>query len=227
MRIIALSDIHMSAANMASIPGICDADLVILNGDLTNYGNRDDAKTILNEVLGFNPRVLAQLGNLDNIEINDYLEDLGMNLHGQARLFQSQVCFFGVGGSNITPFRTPTEFTEDELAALLQQGYQQAKEFIGLAEPLNKKRIPLVLVSHTPPRNTTVDRLRDGSHVGSQAVRDFIEHHDLDLCLTGHIHEAKNSDTIATTPVINPGMVRDGGWVDIQIEHSTLTATLQ
>ncbi len=228
MRIIAFGDIHMSLGNFATIPEISSADLIILTGDLTNYGSHKDARDILNQVLSINPHVLAQVGNLDEFEINAYLDALNLNIHGQARLFRRNVCVMGCGGSNITPFATPTEFKEDEIAAILDNGFLQARTYIELAEPLEHHEIPLILVSHTPPINSQVDTLPDGAHVGSTAVRDFIEQNQPPLCITGHIHEAKGSDMIGKTLVLNPGMIEQGGWVDVIIdEKGKVSASIQ
>ena len=227
MRIIAFGDIHMSSGEIRKIPGVETADLIILNGDLTNYGTRHDAKKILNEILSVNLSVFALIGNLDNYEINGYLDELNLNLHGQARLFQGKVCFVGIGGSNITPFRTPTEFSEEELASIGEQAYNQGLEFKTLAEALDHSRIPVILVTHAPPHGTRLDRLRNGRHVGSRAIRAFIEKHQPDLCIAGHIHEGKGVDTIGRTTVINPGMFRQGGWIDIRINKSHIEAELK
>ena len=227
MRIIAFGDIHMSSGEIRKIPGVETADLIILNGDLTNYGTRHDAKRILNEILSINLSVLALIGNLDNYEINAYLDELNLNLHGQARLFQEKVCLIGIGGSNTTPFRTPTEFSEEELATIGEQAYSQGLEFKMLSESLHNSRIPVILVSHAPPHGTLLDRLRNGRHVGSRAIRAIIEKHQPDLCIAGHIHEGKGVDTIGRTTVINPGMFRQGGWIDIRINTSHIDATLQ
>ncbi|WP_136795259.1 MULTISPECIES: metallophosphoesterase family protein [Desulfosediminicola] len=227
MRIIAFGDVHMSVQICANIPGIREADLLIANGDLTNYGRKADAKIVLDQLLAINPNLLAQIGNLDNFEINDYLEQLDMNLHKQARLLHSRICLIGLGGSNITPFGTPTEFKEDQLWDMLMQAYQQGTDFIHLAAPKGEAKIPLVLVSHTPPYGTSVDTIHGGHHVGSTSVRTFIEKYQPELCITGHIHEAKGEDRIGKTHIINPGMLQQGGWVDIQLIQSTLSATLQ
>lgn len=227
MRIIAFGDIHMAAHACGKIPGIQDADLVILTGDLTNFGFQAEVKQVLEEVMAFNPNVLAQFGNLDHDEINDYLDQLGINLHGQSRLVQGQLCVVGVGGSNPTPFRTPSEFSEDELLRIASTAYQQGLEYIALAEPVFGNKIPILLVSHTPPANTRLDRLIHGQHVGSTAIRRIIETHQPDLCITGHIHEAKGEDRLGRTTIINPGMLRAGGWVDIHLTRSTLKAVLQ
>jgi hypothetical protein len=217
----------MATAEVAGIPGIKEADLVLLSGDLTNYGGVKETKTVLDNILEINPNVLAQFGNLDRHEVNEYLEQLGINLHGQARLVQGEVCLVGVGGSNFTPFRTPSEFSEKELAALADRAFRQGREFITLAEPLHKRKIPLILISHVPPFNTAIDTLYSGKHVGSKAIRTAIEHYQPDLCISGHIHEAKGRDTICNTPVYNHGMLRQGGWVTLSISQSQLEITLQ
>ena len=226
MRIIAIGDIHMSADNINRLSDAKKADLILINGDLTNYGSIRDAKEVLETIMSVNQNVLAQFGNLDQPEINDYLEDIGINLHNQARLINNRVCLIGIGGSNRTPFSTPSEFSEQELARFAGNGYDQALNYISLAEPIEKIKIPLILVSHTPPYETKVDRLSGGSHAGSTAIRNFIEERQPDLCITGHIHEATGTDTIGDTPVYNPGMFRQGGWLEIFIEKSTIKTIL-
>ena len=49
---------------------------------------------------------------------------------------------------------------------------------------------PLVLVCHCPPLGTPLDRVREGVHAGSQAVREFIEEQQPEVFFCGHIHEA-------------------------------------
>jgi len=44
-------------------------------------------------------------------------------------------------------------------------------------------------VIHTPPDNTNLDQIQGGEHVGSMAVRLFIEQHHPYVTLHGHIHE--------------------------------------
>ena len=227
MKIIAFGDIHMATSEAWRIPGIREADLVILNGDLTNYGRTEEAKSVLDDILAINPNVLAQFGNLDRQEINDYLEDLDLNLHGQARLVQGKVCLVGLGGSNPTPFNTPSEFPEQELLTTAEHAIRQGLGYTALAEPLHKRRIPLIFISHAPPYNTSVDRLYNGKHVGSSSVRAIIKQYQPDLCISGHIHEAKGKDTLDRTQICNPGMLKRGGWVTIHINQSQVEIHLQ
>jgi Icc-related predicted phosphoesterase len=97
----------------------------------------------------------------------------------------------GLGYSNPTPFNTPGEYTEAELAERLQR-------FAGLK--------PLVLICHAPPYGTALDQIRPGLHGGSTAVREFIELHQPEYFFCGHIHEAEGmSVEIGKTHARNVG----------------------
>ncbi|TMQ67670.1 MAG: hypothetical protein E6K78_04040 [Candidatus Eisenbacteria bacterium] len=67
-----------------------------------------------------------------------------------------------------------------------------------------------IFVLHSPPRDTRCDMIGAGIHVGSRAIRRFVERHQPPLVLGGHIHEsprvsASFRDTIGRTVVVNPG----------------------
>lgn len=227
MRIIAVGDIHMAPEHLDTIPEIREVDLVLLNGDLTNYGGIKEVRQVLNHAMELNPNILAHFGNLDKPEVNSYLEEVGINLHGQARLVNNSVCIVGIGGSNVTPFSTPSEFSEADIFTTAEAAYREGLDYVRLAEPLLNRKIPILLLSHTPPINTKLDTIRGGKHVGSTAIRNLIEKHQPALSIVGHIHEAKGQDTIINSPVINPGMLRDGGWVFIEVKNSELHTHLQ
>jgi Icc-related predicted phosphoesterase len=205
----------MELSNARDIPGIHQADLVIITGDMTNYGGRDEAKKVLDATMDINPNVLALPGNLDQPEVVSYLDELGLSLHGRGKI-KNGLGFIGLGGSNYTPFNTPTEFSEAELANLLAAGYEQ------IAGTKN-----IILVSHPPPYLTTIDRIASGEHVGSTAVREFIEQKQPPLCLTGHIHESKGIDRIGNTLLLNPGMIKNGSYIDVTFINDELKASLQ
>lgn len=52
-----------------------------------------------------------------------------------------------------------------------------------------KKPSQTIYVIHTPPFGTVLDQISGGTHVGSIALRLFIEHNNPLLTLHGHIHE--------------------------------------
>ncbi|MGW8288150.1 MAG: metallophosphoesterase [Desulfobulbales bacterium] len=215
MRIIAFGDIHMDVDNAKDIPAIESADFVIVTGDITNYGSNLDAEAVLNRLMAVNKSILAVAGNLDQPDVAGYLEDLQISLHARGILAEG-LGIMGLGGSNYTPFNTPYEFSEEELAAFLASGYAQIKDADNF-----------ILVSHAPPVKTSTDRLINGKHVGSAAVRAFIEEKQPLLCLTGHIHESRAQDYLGRTLVLNPGMLKDGGYVEVLFENNKISAALQ
>jgi uncharacterized protein len=203
MRIIAFGDIHMECAGIEKITGLSKADLVIITGDFTNFGGKKDASTILDVIRRINPKIYAVLGNMDKASVGNYLDELGINIHGKGFVL-GDLGIFGVGGSNPTPFNTPTEFFEEELGDIVNKAYQYVTK-----APIK------VLVSHTPPFNTATDLIGSGVHVGSTAIRKFIEEKQPDFCFTGHIHESRGEDRIGRTLILNPGMLKDPGWIEL------------
>ena len=97
----------------------------------------------------------------------------------------------GLGYSSPTPFHTPGEYSEAELASRLEP-------FAGLS--------PLVLICHAPPFGTALDQIRRGQHAGSQAIRQIIDEHQPAYFFCGHIHEAEGvSIEIGKTRARNVG----------------------
>lgn len=206
MIIVALTDIHGNVPAVDRVrEAVAQADVVLLTGDLTHFGRRADAAAVVDAVRRHNPRILAVPGNCDNPDVTAYLSEQGVSLHG-AHAVVGGVAFLGLGGSLPCPGRTPTEFTEDQLTALLSAAAT------GLTPDL-----PWVLVSHQPPRDTALDRVHSGLHVGSSAVRDFIAAHEPLVCFTGHIHEAVGTDSIGATKIVNPGPLRNGRYAYAQV----------
>jgi uncharacterized protein len=215
MRIVSFGDIHMALQTIERLaPELTTADLVILSGDLTNFGGPDDAARVLAATRQHARAVLAVSGNLDQLEVIDFLRQEGVSLHGESRTF-GDVGIFGCGGSNVTPFHTPTELSDEEIAALLARGYASVAQ-----------AAHVLMVCHTPPAGTKTDRIMSGHHVGSRAVRAFIEEHQPEVCITGHIHESAAVDHIGRTTVVNAGAFRDGGYIVVTSGPTGLTAQL-
>ncbi len=216
MKIISFGDVHMATRNLERMGEVMrDCDLVILSGDLTNFGGIDDTKKVLSDVGRSCPNILALTGNLDRREVMPFLEAEGIALHGTGRVVDG-VGIFGCGGSNITPFKTPTEFTEDEIYAALRAGYEQVRDVR-----------PLVMVCHTPPFETKCDRIMSGKAVGSTAARRFIEETQPDICISGHVHESAAEDSIGRTRVFNAGPFKGGGYIVARIEGKSISARLE
>jgi Icc-related predicted phosphoesterase len=216
MKIVSFGDVHMATSNLARMGEILrDTDLIIVSGDLTNFGGPEEAAKVIGAVREACPNVLALSGNLDQREVMSMLEHEGIALHGKG-LVRDGIGIFGCGGSNITPFKTPTELTEDEIYATLMRGYAQVR---GVR--------PLLMVCHTPPFETKCDRIPGGHPVGSTAARRFIEEVKPDACLSGHIHESAAVDAIGPTVIVNAGPFKDGGYIIVEAADGKLAARLE
>ncbi|MFA5192611.1 MAG: metallophosphoesterase, partial [Verrucomicrobiia bacterium] len=116
------------------------------------------------------------------------------------------VGLFGVSAGPKSPLHTPYEITEEQIAARIEAGFAEVKDC----------RLK-IFCPHAPPKDTACDRIHSGLHVGSTAVRAFIEREQPDLVLCGHIHESRGEDLIGRTRVVNPGPVTAGHCAVVEI----------
>jgi hypothetical protein len=212
---IGIGDIHDDVAALARIPGLSEAAGIIISGDLTIKGGAASAKRVIAAARGVNPVIMAQIGNMDTSEADAFLTEEGINIHATGRVTPQGVGFFGCGWSTPTPFGTPSEAGEERITAWLEAAHVVVAHCPRL-----------VMVCHTPPRGTAVDVVGTDTHVGSQAVRDFIKRVQPDVCLTGHIHESRAVDAIGRTVIINPGPLAAGGYARLERGPEGVSARL-
>ena len=214
MKIIGIVDLHGDTGHAERLATrVADADLLLLGGDLTNFGRADDAADVIASLQPCAPKVLAVLGNVDYPEARQGLIDQGVNLDCSSVQVHEVDCA-GVGGSTPCPGKTPNEYTEAEFAS----HWRAALADVGGR--------PLIMVSHQPPVDTVVDRVPDGNHVGSPTVRSLIEEHQPLVCLSGHIHEGNGVDRIGKTQLVNPGPFMRGRFATIEIENGEATVSV-
>jgi Icc-related predicted phosphoesterase len=153
-------------------------------------------------------------GNDDKQEVLDRVESTEhfVNVDGKVVLLESGHEMLSLGWSTPTPWKTPRECGEDELASKLQPLVD------GIANPST-----CIFNVHVPPFDSSLDiapkldetvnpprPIVEGGQqvlipVGSTAVRGIIEKTQPLLMLCGHIHEAKAAVQIKRTMCINPG----------------------
>src|SRR5690606_2054035 len=125
--------------------------------------------------------------------MNMWLAREGISLHRRHRLIDG-IAILGCGGA--LPYYGRYVFSESQLGSFLQEAVA------GLDEAT-----PKLLLCHQPPFGTKLDIVDGNQHVGSKAVRDFIEAVQPLICFCGHIHGATGIDSIGKTQIINPGPI--------------------
>ncbi len=214
MRLLGLTDIHGSIG-ASILETASTVDCILAAGDITHFGGREEAAAVLDALRSTGKQILLVPGNCDTPEAIEYFDDLGINLHGRIVRFGG-MAIAGIGGALPGPMATPNVFSDDEFQTMLA----------GMEEGIESGE-PVIFVSHQPPRQTRLDRVMGFRHVGSQAIRDWLERTNPLLCLCGHIHEAAGIDRLGGTLLVNPGPLRHGNFCVIDIdEKKAVTVTI-
>jgi Icc-related predicted phosphoesterase len=95
------------------------------------------------------------------------------------------------------------------------------QELASLPAPSHTR--PVIYVIHMPPCGLGLDQCASGFEAGSNAVHDFLKHHQPLLSLHGHIHESpqmsgKWKGQIGETVCMQPGQERDLVYVVIDLD---------
>jgi uncharacterized protein len=206
MRILAITDLHGSDAALDRIMNAAGpVDMVLLGGDITNFGQPEDVERLVGLAQDSGAPVWAVAGNCDSAEIEQRLVDLCVSLHGRGVISQG-IALHGL--SAMPPWgHKMYQFTEPQLAEFLQAGHAQVA---GAGRH--------VLLTHCPPHGCRLDRTHFFQHVGSTSARDFIERTQPALVLCGHIHEGRGIDQIGPTVVVNCGAAKSGYFAVAKIE---------
>jgi uncharacterized protein len=151
------------------------------------------------------------LGNDDPVSLRPLLDAAPWGTHAEGRvvMLDERHEMMSWGYSNITPWHSHREQTEEQLATVLRD----------MAANLSDPERAIVNV-HVPPFGTQLDdapmldpdlrvvqvmgQVKFGP-VGSTAVRDFLLERQPLLGLHGHIHESAGIRRLGRTIAINPG----------------------
>ncbi|HUK17443.1 MAG TPA: metallophosphoesterase [Bryobacteraceae bacterium] len=173
-KLLIFSDIHNDWKTLERLLAV-ESDYYIAAGDQLTWSKGVERCGEILQRRGDKVYVLP--GNHESAEqVEGMCARFGLhNLHGR-HIEVGRWRVAGLGYSNPTPFNTPGEYSEPQIAERLQR-------FADLD--------PLVLVCHAPPHGTALDQIRPGLHAGSRAVREFIETRQPPYFFCGHIHEAE------------------------------------
>jgi len=205
MRILATADFHGSieaAEKAAAKAQNIKADVILACGDITHFGTLGDARKVLAPLIEQKLPILYVLGNCDPPLLLDEKIGEALMMHGRCKVF-GDYSFIGAGAipaDRVHP--NPLEVDDEEIMAALSQGQKQCGS-----------KHPLIVVSHSPPAYTRLDKAFFGGHVGSPLLRQFTEKYEPIAVFCGHIHEAKGIDHIGKSVIVNPGPARHGNCV--------------
>ncbi len=201
MRLLVTSDFHGSieAAHRTSAKAKqLGVDAIVTCGDITHFGSVGHAQKILAPLIALELPILYVPGNCDPSQLAEASITGAVNLHGKCQRL-NDVSFIGLGGAPTSPYYSWFELSETQIMTTLKQTADTC--------PRNPRS---VVVSHSPPIDTSVDLAFSGIHAGSVSLRAFIEERKPNAVFCGHIHEARGIDQIGDTLIVNPGPVRHG-----------------
>ena len=174
MKLLIFSDVHNDWKALERLLAV-EADFYIAAGDQITWGRGIDRCGEILQTRGDKVYVLP--GNHESADqVAGMCARHGLHNFHQRHFQAGKWYVAGLGYSNPTPFNTPGEYSEPQIAERLAR-------FAELD--------PLVLICHAPPHGTDLDCVRPGLHAGSHAVREFIDHCHPAYFFCGHIHEAE------------------------------------
>jgi len=228
IRIAAAGDIHCTperrAEIEASFAGLAgEADLVLLAGDLTTWGEPEEAEVLADACRGLQLPVVAVLGNHDwhanrSSEIIRVLEEAGVEVLERGwTICELDGTKVGIVGTKGFIGGFPDSALPDFGEPLLRQVYAETSaEVSALEEGLQAiADYPLrVVLLHYAPTATTLAGEPMGifAFLGSDRLARPVAEHVPDLVLHGHGHAGTFEGFIGKVPVYNvsiPVMGRD------------------
>jgi len=193
MRLLAFADIHGSQTTLKRVEQKIKSqkpDLLVCAGDISIFEH--GIGIILRKLNGFGKKIIMIHGNHEDDSTFRKYSKIFRNIifiH-KTHHIENNLLFLGFGGGGFSS-------TDREFEKIAKSKFKKI-----IKENQDKK---IILVTHAPPYGTKLDRLGK-SHVGNKSFRHFIEKYNVDLAISGHLHENfGKEDKIKNAKVINPG----------------------
>jgi Icc-related predicted phosphoesterase len=215
MRIAATADLHFTPARHNALHEQLshvrdEADILILAGDLTNYGTTQEMEPLLNVIVRSRIPTVAVLGNHDyesnkQGDLMHMMETAGIKVLDGTAYERDGVGFAGtkgfVGGFGRGVL---TAFGEPEIKVFVQASIDEALKLErAMAQLRTQKRI---VVLHYSPIPATVqgEAAEIFPFLGTTRLAEVVDRHGADLVLHGHAHHGQlEGKTTGGTPVYN------------------------
>lgn len=206
IRIAAVGDIHLGEESRGRLRPHLEhlperADLLLLAGDLTTCGHRDEATVVGEELGDVGVPVLAVLGNHDyhaghEADVRRRLEDAGIQVLEQESavydLNGTRVGVVGVKGFGGGFAPSPaTEFGEPEMKAFARHAREVAERLEDLLRNLDAD-YRIALLHYSPVKGTLLgERLEIYPFMGSYLLAEAVDRAGADIVFHGHAHRGK------------------------------------
>jgi len=200
MKILATADIHGSQYRLNILLKNIERfspDLVVICGDITQFGPGELAKNFLNQIT---VETLAVTGNIDSKDVAQSINESNATNIELKKVIKKGLKFVGLSGMD----SNETKFIKDR-------------------KLVNEKTI---LVSHVPPYGFQ-DKVFIGMHSGSKELRGIIDKYHPQLVLCGHIHEDPGYTKHEKTIIINCSMGKRGEGAIIDINRDISVKMLE
>jgi len=215
MRIAATADLHFTPQPHAALRDQLnrvrdEADVLVIAGDLTNFGVPEEMEPLLNALVRLRVPVITVLGNHDyecdkQNELMRMMTEQGVKVLDGSAYERDGVGFAGtkgfVGGFGRGLI---TAFGEPEIKTFVRAGIDEA---LKLERAMSQLRTPKrVVVLHYSPIVATVDGEAPEIYpfLGSSRLAEVVDRHGANLVLHGHAHNGKpDGATTAGIPVHN------------------------
>lgn len=215
MRIAATADLHFNPQSYAKLQDQFErvrneADLLILAGDLTNYGQPAEMEPLLNVLVRLRIPTVVVLGNHDyesgkQEELCRMINSAGIKILDGTAYERDGVGFAGtkgfVGGFGRGML---TAFGEKEIKQFVQASIDEALKLERAMSQLRTNK--RVVVLHYSPIAETVqgEAAEIMPFMGTSRLAEVVDRHGADLVVHGHAHHGKiDGRTTTGVPVHN------------------------
>jgi uncharacterized protein len=215
MRVAATADLHFTPERYSALRDQLDrvrdeADVLVVAGDLTNYGRPEEMEPLLNAFVRLRLPIIVVLGNHDyesgkQAELAQTMSSAGIKVLDGSTYQRDDVGFAGtkgfVGGFGRGML---TAFGEDEVKTFVRAGIDEAVKLERAMSQLRTNK--RVVVLHYSPIAATVEGESPEIYpfLGTSRLAEVVDRHGADLVLHGHAHNGRPSGATATgIPVHN------------------------
>lgn len=215
MRIAALADLHFTPAAHEGYRAALEhvrneADVLVLAGDLTNYGKTSEMEPLLNVLVRLRIPTIAVLGNHDyesgqEAELMKMMTAEGIKVLDGTAYERDGIGFAGTKGF-IGGFGRGvlTAFGEPEVKRLVQATIDEALKLERAMSQLRTEK-RLVVLHYAPVVSTVQGEPPEiFPYLGTSRLAEVVDRHEATLVIHGHAHHgAREGKTVGGVPVYN------------------------